>query len=84
MCSPFLQWYPDLSAIKCIAKCQRDFFRDGYCNGINNNEECEFDGGDCCDPDALKTESFCSGDDCECRDTTSPHHGSGDDDRYSS
>ncbi|CAB4040180.1 Hypothetical predicted protein [Paramuricea clavata] len=83
VCSPFLQWYPDLSAIRCIAKCQPDLFQDEYCDGINNNEECQFDGGDCCDPD-----SSCSGNDCECRDVTSPNYGpiasSGDDDRNSS
>ena len=25
--------------------------QDGYCDDANNNEECQFDGGDCCGSD---------------------------------
>ena len=28
-----------------------DYHGDGYCDDTNNNEECLFDGGDCCGPD---------------------------------
>ena len=27
--------------------CLYDYIEDGYCNEENNNEECEWDGGDC-------------------------------------
>ncbi len=40
----------------------------GQCDAINNNNECEFDGGDCCtfdDEDCLK----CYGDYCTCHAT---------------
>ncbi len=33
------------------------FIGDGLCHGDSNNEECGWDGGDCC-------ESTCIGDDC--------------------
>ncbi len=29
--------------------CEHDLIGDTYCDGNNNNEECGFDGGDCCD-----------------------------------
>ena len=30
--------------------CIQDWFADGYCDAINNNLDCTFDGGDCCGP----------------------------------
>ena len=27
-----------------------DFIGDGFCDDENNNEGCQFDGGDCCGP----------------------------------
>ena len=33
------------------------WFGDGYCDDDNNNEDCEWDGGDCCGDDVL--DSFC-------------------------
>ena len=81
MCSPFFQWYPHLSKIKCTPKCEPADMHNGFCDGHNNNEECQYDGGDCCDPSTTKMESFCG--DCECKDITSPDYGkmvsSGDD-----
>ena len=51
------------------------------CEGYNNFEECQFDGGDCCNPATIKSESICG--DCQCKDITSPYYGkmvsSGDD-----
>ena len=73
-CLPDLKWYPNLSEIKCTAKCDFNSFNNGVCDNDNNNEECQFDGGDCCDRDVC-------GDDCDCRDPTSPY-GSGDEDDY--
>ena len=38
---------------------------DGLCDGVNNNNKCEFDGGDCCiedDEECLR----CYGDFCNC------------------
>lgn len=43
-----------------------------YCDEENNNEDCNYDGGDCCNPDVCLN-------DCDCRDDTSPYYGSGDD-----
>ena len=37
---------------------------DGYCDDINNNPECSYDGGDCCGP-AVNTQ-WCS--ECQCID----------------
>ncbi len=44
----------------------------GVCDGDNNNDECKFDGGDCClEPSfCLFT---CEGDDCLCHETGSSH-----------
>ena len=30
------------------------FIGDNWCDDINNNPECNYDGGDCCDPNAGK------------------------------
>ena len=73
MCSPFLQWSPNLSEITCTAACEQGYIQDGICNDSNNNEECEYDGGDCCDP------ASCGDEDCsKCKDVTSPFIASGD------
>ena len=34
-----------------IGYCIQGAFADGYCDSINNNQDCTFDGGDCCDHD---------------------------------
>merc|ERR1712151_341521 len=52
------------------AKCKNEKFKgDGNCDDGNNNEGCEFDGGDCCaktaKSGAVKTK-FCT--ECECLD----------------
>ena len=26
------------------------WINDGFCDDINNNDECDYDGGDCCEP----------------------------------
>ena len=43
-----------------------DYVGDGYCDDINNNEDCPWDGGDCCDPTASM--DYCTA--CECLDPT--------------
>ena len=43
---------------------------DGYCDDINNNEACTFDGGDCCGPNT--NTQYCT--DCSCLD---PNGGNG-------
>merc|ERR1712113_218903 len=39
---------------------------DGYCDDDNNNEECNYDGGDCCNNDNDGWDTFCN--DCKCKD----------------
>merc|ERR1712106_221750 len=39
---------------------------DNYCDDENNNEECEYDGGDCCNNTMDGWNGFC--DACECKD----------------
>ena len=38
---------------------------DGYCDDGNNNDGCDFDGGDCCDNDREYAHYFCT--ECECK-----------------
>ncbi len=47
--------------------CDADYMLDGICDGENNNEHCNFDGGDCCD----NTEDcgYCNGATCICHET---------------
>ena len=52
------------SQIVCNGK--PDWIDDGYCDDENNNEECGWDGGDCCG-DNVNTQ-YCSV--CECLDPT--------------
>ena len=44
--------------------CNIGWIADGYCDDINNNMECSYDGGDCCGPNA--NTQYCS--DCSCLD----------------
>ena len=37
---------------------------DNFCEDITNTKECNYDGGDCCNPNAYYLESFCT--DCKC------------------
>ena len=39
---------------------------DKWCDDINNNPECNYDGGDCCDPNARKQAPYCI--ECQCKD----------------
>ena len=41
-----------------------DWIGDNYCDDVNNNADCSYDGGDCCGPNVDTT--YCT--DCECKD----------------
>ena len=45
-----------------VKQCKYKHISNGICNDVNNNEECKWDGGDCCGDDVVTTE--CSA--CEC------------------
>jgi len=49
---------------------------DGYCDDENNNDSCDYDGGDCCGDDV--NTSFCSA--CQCLDPDFGSDDSGEDD----
>ena len=38
--------------IKIAGGGKKEWIGDGFCDDINNNEECEYDGSDCCGADA--------------------------------
>merc|ERR1711935_187811 len=41
----------------------KEYIDDSYCDVANNTPECQYDGGDCCDPDAVASAM----DDGECQ-----------------
>ena len=47
-----------------IQDCENEWIGDGNCDDGNNNQQCNFDGGDCCGPD-VKTD-YCT--ECICRE----------------
>ena len=55
-----------------LAECSgtAGWIADGYCDDINNNMECSYDGGDCCGPNA--NTQYCRN--CSCLD---PNGGNG-------
>ena len=40
-----------------------EWVNDGFCDDMNNNDACDFDGGDCCG--TLANKRFCK--DCKCK-----------------
>ena len=82
-CSPLLKWHPDPANIQCLTKCYFYGIKDELCNGLNNNEDCFWDGGDCCDSttpsgEAWRRPSQCPGTECACKDPNGrDYHGSG-------
>merc|ERR1711935_460743 len=51
--------------------CNAGWIADNYCDDINNNPECEFDGGDCCQEDPAEGwNNYCE--ECECLDAPEP------------
>jgi len=54
-----------------------DWLSDGSCDVVNNNQECQWDGGDCCEdtaPSNVVDTDYCPGD-CSCRDPNSEFSG---------
>ena len=39
--------------------CITSYIGDGYCDDDNNNEACQYDGGDCCDNSAPNWNAYC-------------------------
>ena len=53
--------------------CNEGYSGDGYCDGVNNNEECGFDGGDCCQESPHEYwDDYCDGDECNCLENPEP------------
>jgi len=52
------------------APCVTSYIGDGYCDDDNNNDACQFDGGDCCDQTTIMWNSYCY--ECECLTTPAP------------
>ena len=46
-----------------LAACEGtlDFIADGFCDGVNNNEACTWDGGDCCASTCVSAQYTCGG-----------------------
>ena len=42
--------------------CNQGWIADGYCDDINNNVDCTYDGGDCCGSNV--NTAYCT--DCQC------------------
>merc|ERR1712079_667493 len=44
--------------------CIESYIGDGYCDDDNNNDACQFDGGDCCNQSTIQWNMYCY--ECEC------------------
>ena len=51
--------------------CDSSGLDDGWCDSVNNNPKCMFDGGDCCSGEDFWC-SHCDGDSCNCHETGEP------------
>lgn len=47
-CTQKLDWKPDPARLSCIRGCRKEFISDEWCDMVNNNKHCRWDGGDCC------------------------------------
>lgn len=47
-CAGIGVWHPDPDGLQCRWKCNMDYVGDGWCDAVNNQEHCDWDGGDCC------------------------------------
>eukprot|EP00904_Undaria_pinnatifida_P003012 jgi/Undpi1/12711/HiC_scaffold_6.g02379.m1 len=52
---------PDSTTESDPITCWPQYYSDGDCDGINNNEECGYDGGDCCSCTCVNTEDYTCG-----------------------
>jgi hypothetical protein len=53
--TPFLGWINGIVGDACSgggSDCNGPWIDDGFCDDINNNAGCQYDGGDCCGPNA--------------------------------
>ncbi|KAK3088573.1 hypothetical protein FSP39_020751 [Pinctada imbricata] len=48
-CTALSEWQPDPSTLMCVESCKIEYLSDGWCDAENNRQQCEWDGGDCCD-----------------------------------
>ena len=39
--------------------CIESYIGDGYCDDDNNNDACQFDGGDCCNQSTIQWNMYC-------------------------
>ena len=71
-CTQKLDWYPDPALLLCVPSCDRKYISDGWCDRMNNNKHCRWDGGDCCRSTARNrivrpVPAYCTTE-CECKD----------------
>ena len=57
-CSSKHIWQPALSQLKCNARCLPEYYGDGWCDLENNREQCQYDGGDCCQSTSMENSVF--------------------------
>merc|ERR1719382_517091 len=55
---------PTSSTNQPPASCNSGWIADGYCDDVNNNVDCSYDGGDCCGSNV--NTQYCS--ECQCLD----------------
>lgn len=78
-CTQKLDWYPDPANLQCVRGCRKGEIADGWCDAVNNNKHCRWDGGDCC-PSTTKHRivrpmpSSCTSD-CACKDPEARENG---------
>ena len=63
VCQCLDPWYVQITDAPATT-CQDSWQGDGYCDDVNNNAECNYDGGDCCGDNVILT--YCSI--CQCLD----------------
>ncbi|KAL3870492.1 hypothetical protein ACJMK2_038547, partial [Sinanodonta woodiana] len=70
-CTASLSWLPAPSDIVCERTCVKGAIGDKFCDGINNREFCDWDGGDCCPSTSgarvISLDDSCTTD-CKCKD----------------
>ncbi|KAH6944076.1 hypothetical protein HPB50_001680 [Hyalomma asiaticum] len=73
VCSGTGLWHPDTVSLECRRRCNKEYIGDGWCDASNNQEHCDWDGGDCCASTVAGhvVRSFppnCPVDECMCKD----------------
>lgn len=71
-CTVLQSWEPNTEHITCVRPCDEMSVGDGFCDGVNNRDLCDWDGGDCCPSTVLAgmvmpMDEDCT-EDCECKD----------------